>query len=236
MKAFLSKGNEAVEIKPASTVVVLRKAQIGFEVLLLCRSKKSTFADSVWVFPGGGVEDSDYDTADKSKQDIEQAARRAGVRETFEECSLVLDEQKLLPYSHWTTPVGPPKRYATWFYFYLLEGHGEVVVDNQEIVDYQWLGPRQALERQANGELALLPPTFITLESLCGFTDAQCAIDTLKTTEFTTILPKATKQDDVTIMLYPGDAGYEACDASAEGARHRFLMSPKKWQYEKSGV
>lgn len=251
MKAFFAKGNDDVEIRPAATAVVIRSAAHGFEVLLLCRSKKSTFADSVWVFPGGGVEPQDFDlvpaqiesAADAQAKselpngnalELEQATRYAAVRETAEECGLSLSVDGLVPYSHWTTPVGPPRRYSTWFYFYLLEdSDAEVVVDNEEIVDFQWLTPSDALKKQSQGDLTLLPPTFVTLEALSNFTDAQLAMDQLKTTEFITILPKATKQGDTTIMLYPGDAGYETGDANVEGLRHRFLMSKDKWLYEK---
>lgn len=246
LKAFFTEGNENVEIRPAATAVVLRSLAQGFEVLLLCRSKKSTFADSVWVFPGGGVEQNDFVSPlnDKNtgkeqnlenEKELEQATRHAAVRETLEECGLSLSVEGLVPYSHWTTPVGPPRRYSTWFYFYLLEDeYAQVVVDNEEIVDFQWLTPSDALEKQAQGELSLLPPTFVTLEALSRFQDAQLAIEQLKTTEFVTILPKATRQGNTTIMLYPGDAGYEAGDANMDGVRHRFLMSKEQWTYEKS--
>lgn len=236
MKAFLSKGNEQVEVRPAATAVVLREGAEGFEVLLLCRSKKSTFADSVWVFPGGGIEKEDYpDDGMSSEPDMVAVTRNAAVRETAEECGLILQPDRLEPYSHWTTPIGPPKRYATWFYFYLVQrGMDTVEVDNQEIVDHQWLTPEQALVKHSAGKLSLLPPTLITLKALSEFSNAQSAIDQLKTTEFVTLLPKATRHDKTTVMLYPGDAGYESCDASVEGPRHRSVLSAGIWFYDKS--
>ena len=49
--------------RPAATVVLLREAVQGVEVLLLRRPRRSAFAAGAWVFPGGVVDAADADPA-----------------------------------------------------------------------------------------------------------------------------------------------------------------------------
>ncbi len=95
--------------QPAATVVLLRAGRAMPEVLLLRRSSKLAFHGGAWVFPGGRVDLDAGESADDA------GARRAAVREAHEEAGLVLDPAALVPLSHWTTPEGQPRRFATWF-------------------------------------------------------------------------------------------------------------------------
>ena len=47
--------------------------------------------------------------------------------------------------------------------------NAEIVIDNGEIHEYQWLRPEQALVLHAEGELALMPPAFLTLSLLSHY-------------------------------------------------------------------
>ncbi|GAC1388722.1 MAG: NUDIX hydrolase [Vulcanimicrobiaceae bacterium] len=54
----------SIVIRLASTVMLVRPARAdNFEVFMLRRSAKSAFAPDVFVFPGGTVDDADYDPA-----------------------------------------------------------------------------------------------------------------------------------------------------------------------------
>ena len=90
----------------ASTVVLLRAAGAGREVLLLKRPAASAFAADAWVFPGGRVDDADheldlarYTTGPsgaewgrrlETEEDLAAALVVAGVRETWEETGILL--------------------------------------------------------------------------------------------------------------------------------------------------
>ena len=104
---------ETIEARPASTVVLLRDTDNGLETLLLKRNKALVFAGGAWVFPGGSVDPEDFEAGDGS---IAKASRIAAAREANEESGLSpkLDDMVLL--SHWTTPVGEPRRFSTWIY------------------------------------------------------------------------------------------------------------------------
>ena len=93
----------------AGTVVVLRAADPGFELLLMRRPDRGSFAGA-WVFPGGKVEPGDVREGDDEAED----ARRAAIRETREEVGLAVDD--LVPLSQWQPPLEAPTRIRTWFF------------------------------------------------------------------------------------------------------------------------
>lgn len=81
--------------KPASTVVLLRDAPSGMEVLMVRRSAGMAFGASAWVFPGGKVAASDADPAwddlsDGNYDHYQRSLRIAAAREVFEESGLLL--------------------------------------------------------------------------------------------------------------------------------------------------
>lgn len=80
---------------PAATVVVFRNAKAGGppELLMVTRSRNMSFAGGAAVFPGGRVDQADYDLAAtlKTLLDADEAAHRvAAVRETLEETGLAI--------------------------------------------------------------------------------------------------------------------------------------------------
>lgn len=88
---------EPAPLRPAATVLLLRDAAQGFEVLMTRRSATASFAPGAYVFPGGGI-----DAADASPAAHAQASRRSGqsaqhltqaiaaIRESFEELGVLL--------------------------------------------------------------------------------------------------------------------------------------------------
>ncbi len=158
---------------PASTVVLVRNAGGDIETLLLLRNSKLVFEGGTWVFPGGKIEAFDY-PGGRSLVDHHgqlRAARRAAVRETEEEAGVSLQAEELIHIAHWTTPEGPPRRYATWFFVCPLREAVSITVDQDEILDHCWLTPRQALRDCREGLIRLPLPTRETLASISGFRD-----------------------------------------------------------------
>jgi 8-oxo-dGTP pyrophosphatase MutT (NUDIX family) len=84
--------------RPAATVLLLRDRPTGLEVFMGVRHQAIDFAGGALVFPGGRVEESDQELADRP-QDCPNpeglsadalAFRIAAIRETFEECGVLL--------------------------------------------------------------------------------------------------------------------------------------------------
>lgn len=152
----------------AGTAVLLRPATTGFEVLLIRRPDRGSFADA-WVFPGGKVEPGDR----LEGEDDLEAARRAAIRETFEEVGLTVDGLVVL--SEWQPPIEAPTRIRTWFF--LTEApDAEPVPSADEVAEIAWVAPSEALARHGAGEWMLYPPTWITLHQLSAFADAAAAL------------------------------------------------------------
>ncbi len=105
-----------IEPVPAATVVLVREAEeeSNLEVLLLQRNSKLVFHGGHWVFPGGRLDESDYQYPQKNLE--YPAALKAAVRETREEAGVEINEKDLIHTAHWTTPINQPRRFSTWFF------------------------------------------------------------------------------------------------------------------------
>ena len=221
----------AFEAVPAATVVLLRDARPGLEVLLLRRNADLAFAGGMWVFPGGRVDPADL--AAGTPGDELAAARRAAVREAVEEAGVTVASSTLVPFSHWTPPASSPTRFSTWFFVAAVPATDEVTVDGSEIDDHCWIAPADALARRDMGHLDLAPPTWITLWQLVEFGSVANALAAARDREPEAFETHLGTTDEGIVALYHGDAGYDDADASRPGARHRLWMLPGGWRYER---
>lgn len=215
----------------AATVILLRDGEAGLETLMLRRDSKIAFG-GMSVFPGGRIDPGDW--AGLAPEDELGAARRAAVREAFEECGLAIAPESVLHYSHWTPPPITPRRFLTWF-FAARACEGEVAIDHGEIRESAWMRPAEALRRRQEGVIELAPPTIVTLSELCAWSDVDSALAAIarRTPErFRTVIATG---DDGMVALWHGDAGYASADPRAAGPRHRLAM-PKTgaWHYERT--
>jgi len=84
--------------RPAATILLLRDGPDGIEVFMVVRHHAIDFAAGALVFPGGRVEDADHALAQQAADwsnphgvDANAMAFRvAAIRETFEECGVLL--------------------------------------------------------------------------------------------------------------------------------------------------
>jgi 8-oxo-dGTP pyrophosphatase MutT (NUDIX family) len=175
---FVESGAVPVEPRLAATVVLLRPASAGFEVYLLRRAASMSFASGMYAFPGGAVDPGDLDgsavTTDWStrlgRPRAEAAAVvRAAVRELAEETGVRVADGDLVPWTRWITPEFEPRRYDTYFFLAALPDGQQPADVSGEADRTEWVRPQLALERMAAGEIAMLPPTSVTLGELAGF-------------------------------------------------------------------
>jgi 8-oxo-dGTP pyrophosphatase MutT (NUDIX family) len=206
----------------------------GTEVYMLRRQRSMAFAPGAYVFPGGSVDDSDtegghgwagppagqFASAVGLPAAGTEALIRAAVRETFEECGVLLagrsaeaavddisgedweaDRQALAgksislaellirrglmlrsdlltPWSRWITPEAEPRRYDTRFFVARLPEGQRAVGGTGESDEAAWLRPDAALAAAEAGDLALLPPTAVTLQELAAHPDVAAMVGT----------------------------------------------------------
>jgi 8-oxo-dGTP pyrophosphatase MutT (NUDIX family) len=224
--------SEASAIHPAATVLLLRDAALGLQVLLMQRATQLAFHGGAWAFPGGRVE-----ACDGPEGDVLAAARRAAVRETQEEARLVIAADELACFSHWTTPPGRTRRFATWFFAARVGAEEQVVVDGVEMSAHRWLTPREALAAHARGALELPPPTFVSLSVLAGWmaagvVSAPEVLARARAQEPPRFVPRLRAGPPHEVILYQGDAAYDGAPLDSAGARHRLLRLSDGYRYE----
>ncbi|MGR0220763.1 NUDIX hydrolase [Agromyces sp. ZXT2-6] len=213
----------------AATVVLLRDGVAGVEVLLGERpSDRGSFAGA-WVFPGGAVDEAD---AAGDPIDSEAAARRAAVRETLEEVGLAVHPSELVGISHWTPPVGVPKRMRTRF-FAAPAPSGEFALAADELVSAEWLRAEHALERHASGAMTLFPPTWVTLHGLLGAASVDSVLSEYRANRLRTY--EGRFGEGRRILYWREDIAFSDDRSSdAPGPRHRLVMERLPWVYERA--
>ena len=113
-------------------------------------------------------------------------------------------------FSHWITPVGPPRRFDTRFFVARApEGH-TYLHDERETIDNAWVRPAEAIERQARGEVDIIFPTLRTLQTISRFaTTDELLTAAAAAGDIPTMLPRVVQDADGTRILLPGDEGYD---------------------------
>lgn len=220
-------------VLPAATVVLLRDGDAGLEALLVQRSKAVKHMGGMWVFPGGKVDEADYE----EDRDEYRAALNAAIRETQEEAGLDINPDQLVYQSHWTTPEGAKKRFATWFFLAILNDDQTVTVDGGEIANHRWVSPQLALQECSDEscELRLMPPTYVSLVDIVDYENCDQARDGIGARDAIIYAPHMVSVEGGMCFMYAGDAGYESSLADTQGPRHRCHMIDGKLDYISHG-
>ncbi|MEH2476502.1 8-oxo-dGTP pyrophosphatase MutT (NUDIX family) [Nitrobacteraceae bacterium AZCC 2161] len=122
---------------------------------------------------------------------------------------LVLALDLLVPYAHWITPVGMPKRFDTWFFLAAAPPEQVGMHDGKESTDSIWLSPREALEGGASGRFTLPFPTTRNLIKLGKQPSVAAALDDARGSVVVTVTPVVTKDGDKRQLRIPAEAGYD---------------------------
>lgn len=213
--------------RAAASVVLLRDAPGGLEVLLLKRAARSADLGGVYVFPGGKVDEADADEAQQAwlgtpvetlparlgEPDLTPAQARAlwvaAARELREEAGVALESgAALVPWSRWITPPNPPvgtQRFDTRFFLAQLPQGAQVRPDPHEVAGALWLRPRDALARAWEGAMALIPPQLMGLAQLARHRSVQQALQEAVARVPPCILPRLFEHEGARAMCYPGD-------------------------------
>lgn len=168
---------DAPQPRAAATLVLMRDGADGVEVALLQRSAHLGFAKGMYVFPGGALDEDDARHGDPWLV--------AAIRETFEECGVLLAEpaaprdlealrehafaevlrelgvrpaiDALHLFAHWVTPEVESRRFDTRFYAARLPAGQELLALTGEHQAVGWFRPADARG------LPMLPPTVAAL-------------------------------------------------------------------------
>jgi 8-oxo-dGTP pyrophosphatase MutT (NUDIX family) len=120
---------------------------------------------------------------------------------------LALDE--LVPYAHWITPEGMPKRFDTWFFLAAAPPDQLGAHDGRESTDSIWVSPREALEGGESGRFKLPFPTTRNLVKLGKQASVKAALEDSKGKDIVTVMPVMTRLNGGRQLRIPREAGYD---------------------------
>jgi 8-oxo-dGTP pyrophosphatase MutT (NUDIX family) len=120
---------------------------------------------------------------------------------------LTLDE--LVPYAHWITPEGMPKRFDTWFFLAAAPPEQVGAHDGKESTDSIWVSPREALAGGESGRFKLPFPTTRNLIKLGKHRTVKSALDDARGKPVVTVMPVMTKENGGRQLRIPAEAGYD---------------------------
>jgi 8-oxo-dGTP pyrophosphatase MutT (NUDIX family) len=187
----------------ASSLVLLRDASAGFEVLLVRRNPAQRFMGGYWVFPGGAV--------DAQEGESEAAHRAAAVRELREEAGIGgVDPAELVYLSRWITPELLKIRFDTHFFLARAPAGAVARCDGLECVAERWATPQALLEDYARGDLVLAFPTLRHLEQLSAFASARELLAHAAAHEVVPVAPRVVRSGEIARLVLPGEPGFDA--------------------------
>ncbi|MEP9362584.1 NUDIX hydrolase [Nocardioides sp. CN2-186] len=131
---------------------------------LVCAAVRETFEEAGVLLAGTSSSDVVADTtADDWEADrTALESRELSLTDFLNRRGLVLRTDLLGVWDAWLTPIFEPRRYRTWFFVASLPT-GQVTRDvSSESSSVSWLPARIAAQQADAGELALMPPTYLT--------------------------------------------------------------------------
>ena len=135
---------------------------------------------------------------------------RRSFRDIVAREELQLDLRALEYYSHWVTPIGPPRRYDTRFFVALAPEHQVAAHDAGETVADVWIAPTEALDRARRGELEMIFPTVKNLEDIAHLHTAAEVVEFARQRRtIPRIEPRIVTRSGRTEILMPSDDGYD---------------------------
>jgi 8-oxo-dGTP pyrophosphatase MutT (NUDIX family) len=135
--------------------------------------------------------------------------RKTTFRRVLDDNGLCLALDLLMPYAHWITPEGMPKRFDTWFFLAAAPADQIGAHDGGESTDSIWVSPRQAVEGGESGRFKLPFPTTRNLIRLGKQSNVHDALEDSKGRSIVTVMPVMTRLNGGRQLRIPPEAGYD---------------------------
>ncbi len=131
---------------------------------LVCTAVRETFEESGVLLAGPSASEVVADTTGEQWEADRVAleSRELSMTDFLTQRGLVLRTDLLGAWDGWLTPVFEPKRYRTWFFVAVLPEGQRTRDVSSESSSVVWLPARSAADEADHGDLAMMPPTYLT--------------------------------------------------------------------------
>ena len=133
---------------------------------------------------------------------------------------LLLATDLMVPFAHWITPAGVPKRFDTHFLLVAAPMSQLGVHDGTESVEGLWIAPRQALREAEAGARTLVFATQMNLAKLARYGTVAEAVAATRTSPIVTVTPRVERTATGRTLHIPAEAGY--------GVTQYAVLTPKR--------
>jgi 8-oxo-dGTP pyrophosphatase MutT (NUDIX family) len=177
---------------------------------LVCAAIRETFEESGVLLAGPDAHTVVADTSgpDWEADRVALIERELSFAEFLSRRGLVLRADLVVPWAHWITPEFEPRRFDTRFLVAALPA-GQVTREFGEEADQvEWVRPAAAIERFKAGEMAIMPPTLISLAEVDAYPTVAAAMAASAGREIVPIQPHVMAKGDDMFLVLPGDPNY----------------------------
>ncbi len=159
-------------------------------------------------------------------------AKETSLLSCLEERGLTVDLGALHPFARWVTPTAEARRFDARF-FLAIAPHGQHGAhDDRETTASFWATPKETLDRFADGQVQLAPPTHRTLELLAAVATSGDALALAKRANLDPICPRLVRHQDRAIdtlaLVLPGDPEHDVPEVRVPGPS-RFVLTGDRW-------
>ena len=123
-----------------------------------------------------------------------------------EDLALACDQ--LVPFAHWITPEGRPKRFDTRFFVAPAPAGQLAAHDRREAVEALWLPPADIVRDADAGRYRVVFATRMNLLRLAGSATVEAALSVARAASIVTVTPRLETRPDGPVLCIPLAAGY----------------------------
>ena len=180
---------------------------------LVCAAVRETFEESGILLAGGSPEDVVADTTAAGWEDDRLALldRSLSLAEMLSRRGLVLRSDLLRVWGHWITPEFEPRRFDTRFFVAAVPDGQRTRDVGGEADQVVWLPVAEAVRRHDSGELAMLPPTAVTLRELTAYDGVPAVLAAAR--HVVPLMPRAVVDGEDVRLVLDGPDGERPADA-----------------------
>jgi len=129
--------------------------------------------------------------------------------------NIIIDATAVEEVARFITPVGPPRRFDARFFVARAPADQTPQHDRSEIVDWEWVRPRDAIERWRAGDFEMMSPTVRMIECLGRHDSADEVMELARRRHPYRRVRVIDPDGDYRVVL-PGDDGYETAEVEVE--------------------